>query len=37
MFIKDDAVVKIPNKACSNTEVKIDCQRNSKNPIRKKT
>ena len=32
MFIKDDAVVKIPNKSCSNIQVKIDSQK-FQNPI----
>ena len=32
MFIKDDAVVKIPNKSCSNIQLKIDSQK-FQNPI----
>ena len=27
MFIKDDAVVKIPNKSCSDIQLKVDSQR----------
>ena len=32
IFIKDDAVVKIPNKSCSNIQLKVDSQ-NFQNPI----
>ena len=32
MFIKDDAVVKIPNKSCSNIQLKVDSQK-FQNPI----
>ena len=32
MFIKDDAVVKIPNKSCTDIQLKIDSQK-FQNPI----
>ena len=36
MFIKDDAVVKIPDKSCSDTQIKIDSQQ-FQNPIMNNT
>ena len=36
MFIKDDAVVKIPNKSCSDIQIKID-SRQFQNPIMNNT
>ena len=36
MFIKDDAVVKIPNKSCSDIQMKVDSQK-FQNPIMNKT
>ena len=32
MFIKDDAIIKIPNKSCSNIQLKVDSQK-FQNPI----
>ena len=32
MFIKDNSVVKIPNKSCSNIQLKIDSQK-FQNPV----
>ena len=32
MFIKDDAIIKIPNKSCSDIQIKIDSQK-FQNPI----
>ena len=34
MFIKDDAIIKIPNKSCSDIQIKIDSQK-FQNPIDK--
>ena len=36
MFIKDDAVVKIPNKSCTDIQLKIDSQK-YQNPIENNT
>ena len=36
MFIKDDAVVKIPNKSCSDIQMKVDSQK-FQNPIMNNT
>ena len=36
MFIKDNAVVKIPNKSCSDIQMKIDSQK-LQNPIMNNT
>ena len=36
MFIKDDAVVKIPDKSCSDIQIKIDSQQ-FQNPIMNNT
>ena len=30
MFIKDNSIVKIPNKSCSNIQLKVNSQRNFK-------